>query len=128
MSSVLQRFSEINPEITTATLGIPEEEWMPKFFDYKSEYGNAREAILRLYFDRLKALYGKDPVFTLVRDVTNRAIVYAMLLCSTNDAGHYLMKRMGLPSLDRFKVEVWKPTATRIVKKRKDPEQQFLNI
>jgi three-Cys-motif partner protein len=126
MSSVLQRFSETHPDITSTTLGMPEKEWMPAFQKYKKEYGNAREAILRLYFDRLKTLYGRDPVFTLVRDVTQKAIVYAMLLCSTNDAGYYLMGTKGLPILDQFKIEVWEKTAKQIVIRRKVSGQQFL--
>ncbi|MGA2913147.1 MAG: three-Cys-motif partner protein TcmP [Methanoregula sp.] len=126
MSSILTRFSETNPENTTIALGMPEEEWMPLFHQYKYELGNAREAILKIYFERLKALYGKEPVFTLVRDVTNRAIVYAMMLCSSNKTGYYLMHVKGLPTLAQFKVEVWQSYAKKIVRRRKDAGQQFL--
>jgi three-Cys-motif partner protein len=128
MSSILQRFSETHPEITSATLGIPEDEWMPTFIKYKTECGNAREAILRLYFDRLKGLYGKDPVFVWVRDVTSRAIVYAMLFCSMSDPGYYLMLTSGLPRFRQFEIEFWQGNAKKIMVKRKNPGQQFLDI
>ena len=128
MSSVLQRFSETNPEMTSTSLGLQEQEWKPAFLRYKMEKGNVREAVLRLYFDRLKELYGRDPVFTLVRDVTTRAVVYAMLFCSTNDAGYYLMQTQGLPKLKQFEIEVWSEKAKKILVRREVPGQQFLDV
>jgi hypothetical protein len=128
MSSVLQRFSETNPEMTSTSLGLPESEWKPRFLQYKAEKGNVREAVLRLYFDRIKELYGRDPVFTLVRDVTSRAVIYAMLLCSTNNAGYYLMMTHGLPKLKKFEIEIWKENAKKIMVRREVPGQQFLDV
>jgi three-Cys-motif partner protein len=128
MSSILQRFSETNPEVTSSTLGLPEDEWKPIFEQYKKESGNAREAILRLYFDRLKELYGKDPVFVLVRDVTSRAVVYAMLFCSTSESGYFVMLKHGLPKFHQFEIEFWQESAKKIMTKRKTPGQQFLDV
>jgi len=127
MSSILQRFSDTNPDITSSTLGLAEDVWKPVFEEYKKESGNAREAILRLYFDRLKELYGKDPVFVLVRDVTSRAVVYAMLFCSTSESGYYVMLKHGLPKFHQFEIEFWQGSAKKIITKRKTPGQQFLD-
>jgi len=127
MSSYLQRFSETQPEITSIALGRGESDWKSSFLQYKKEYGNVREAILRLYFDQLNNLYGRDPVFILVREITNRAVVYAMLLCSTNDAGYYLMLTRGLPQFREYQVEVWRKNAKKILLKRAIPSQKFID-
>lgn len=127
MSWYLQRFSETQPKTTSIALGIPESEWKPRFKEYLDQGMNVREAFLKLYFNRLKELYGRDPVFYLVRDTSNRAIIYAMLLCSISDAGHFLMKKHGLPKLQKYEIEVWKTNASKILLKKEDPNQKFID-
>jgi len=127
MSSYLQRFSETQPKIASIALGIPESEWKLKFKRHIDQGLNVREAFLRLYFDRLKELYGRAPVFYLVRDISNRAIIYAMLLCSSSDAGHFLMQKHGLPKLKQYEIEEWRKNAKKILISRENPDQKFID-
>ena len=127
MSSYLQRFSDTHPEMATIAIGMPESEWRPKLKEYIQQYQNVREAVLRLYFDRLSEIYGRDPVFILVRDTTNRAVIYCMLLCSSHQAGYYLMLKEGLPKLKKYEVEIWKRNAERILFKKDHPDQSSID-
>jgi len=123
MSSYLHRFSDTQPEMATIAIGKPESEWRPKFEGFIRQYQNAREAVLRLYFDRLAEIYGRDPVFILVRDNTQRAVIYCMLLCSNHPAGYYLMLKEGLSKLKEYEISEWKPNAEKIVFKKENPGQ-----
>ena len=127
MSSYLHRFSDTQPEMATIAIGKPESEWRPKFEEYILEYQNAREAVLRLYFDRLAEIYRRDPVFILVKDTTQHAVIYCMLLCSNHPAGYYLMLKEGLSQLKEYEISEWKPKAEKIVYRTKHPGQQYFD-
>jgi len=123
MTSYLQRFAELQPRAAEIALGIPEEEWKPKLIEYDEKYGNKREAFLRLFYDRLGEIYEKEPVAMLVKDITNRAIVYCVILCSDHNAGHY-MSRVKMKELDKWHVDYWGQEAIKL--KTKMSGQQLL--
>ncbi|MDI6720659.1 three-Cys-motif partner protein TcmP [Methanoculleus sp.] len=127
MTSYLQRFSDTQPEFATIALGMKEDLWRSRFEAYK-ETSNARDAFIQLYRDRLGEFYIKPPVVALVRDTSNRAVVYAMLLCTDSDAGHFMMAVKGIQELKRWKVEVWEPQARKMTVLKKDQGQTFLNV
>lgn len=129
MTSYLQRFADIQPEALTVALGIEQSIWEPRLREYSEIYGNRREALLRMLYERLGELYEKTPIAYLVRDTTERAIVYCLILCTDHDAGHFTMRIHELPKLERWVVEEWRPTARALVKRKSlGKEQTTLDV
>lgn len=129
MTSYLQRFADIQPEALTLALGLPQSIWEPKLQDYSYHYGNRREAILQMFYDRLGELYEKTPIVYTVRDITERAIVYCLILCTDHDAGYFTMRIHEIPKLERWVIEQWRPNAKALVKRKtQGKEQTTLNL
>jgi three-Cys-motif partner protein len=117
MTEGLQRNIDINPGMTDLALGIPETAWRPMVQAQQAGGANVRQALIYIYAERLKAIYGKNPTVIEV-DSSQGNIVYAVFLVSSHDAGTFVPKILLRPEFRDWKISSWKPTALRIAKNR----------
>lgn len=124
MTSSLQR--EIhNKNVICNSLGITEKQW--KDLEQRSGSGKTTSVIVDAYAERLSQFYEKPPIKILVKG-KHKNIVYAILLFTDSDAGHYVTKVHKMPEFDEwFNVE-WSKSAKEIVAKKNLPKgQSFLD-
>lgn len=122
MTMSLQRNVDINPGLISVTLGMREEAWRPLLDEYKSLGLNTRDALIEIYIDRLQSVYGKRPHSILVKGAEGQ-IIYAVIFCSDNDAGYYMMLKTGLPKYEEWLENKWLPPAEKLAEERREKRQ-----
>lgn len=119
MTMSLQRNVDINPHLISITLGMGEDEWRPLLEDYRTLGLNTRDALIEIYIDRLQSVYGKRPHSILVKGAEGQ-IIYAVIFCSDNDAGYYMMLKTGLPKYEEWLENKWLPPAEKLAEERRE--------
>lgn len=123
-TSYIQRFSDNNPELLSIALGMKKEEWEPLFKEYLADSTNKLEAILKLYSKRLSEYYKKPPITILVKDISNRVVVYCIIFCSEHKAAYYQVLINEIRELDKYIIEELQPEAEMIRKRKKMGKEQ----
>lgn len=118
MTSAIQRNIDTNPEVFSVALGQPESEWRPRLNELKDDGMNIREAIIDLYCARLEDLYGRRPTAIEVTAAEGQ-IIYAVIFCSSHDAGHFQMITTSVPKFNEWKATKWQPTADAVKRSRR---------
>jgi three-Cys-motif partner protein len=112
MTSILQRFGELYPEMIKLTFDLDEMEWNEKFASYaqiwkKRGYDRpTRHVVLDIYLEKLSEYYHL-PILLILVPGKKGQIVYAMIHCTNNVAGHYMMKKKLSQVYDGYKVYEW---------------------
>lgn len=117
MTEGLQRNVDLSPKTLDLALGLDEEVWRPRMEELREEGANIRQALTYIYSERLQQIYGKWPTVVEV-DASGGNIVYALVLCSSHDAGTFVPKILLKPEFQAWKIETWKPTARLITRNR----------
>lgn len=112
-----------NPETISLALGMNETEWRPKLEKYNQETGNYREAIIRIYEEKLAEYYVRKPITVRIKG-TQGNIVYALFLLTNSDAGHYVMEIHNMPEYKKWFDCEWKKNAEKITARKKLPSDQ----
>lgn len=124
MSSYLQRFSDIQPDMLSEAIGLSEDEWKPKLDVYISDSETKLEALIKLFSERLLEIYDKPPVVYMVKDTSQRVVVYCMILCTNHDAGYFSMVVNEVQKLNEWYLYKWSPEAKMLVKRKKYGKDQ----
>lgn len=122
MTMSLQRNVDINPKLISITFGMPEDEWRPMLAEYKTFGLNTRDALVEMYITRLQAVYGKRPHSKLVKGAEG-AIIYAVIFCTDNDAGYYMMAKEAIPKYEEWFENKWRPPAEALAGERREKRQ-----
>jgi three-Cys-motif partner protein len=117
MTEGLQRNVDLNPHTVNLALGMTEDVWRPRMEELRGEGANIRQALTYMYSERLQQIYGKWPTVLEV-DASGGNIVYALVLCSSHDAGTFVPKILLKPEFQAWRIEAWKPTARLITRNR----------
>jgi hypothetical protein len=67
---------------------------------------NTRHALTKIYSDRLKSFYKKEPIVIEVPS-THGNIVYVVIFCTQHNAAYYMMKQYGIKKYDEWKLLEW---------------------
>jgi three-Cys-motif partner protein len=122
MTASLQRNVEQNPHLISIVLGLSEDMWRPVFDAYREQTLNKRDAIIEMFLDRLGQFYRKRPRHILVKGAEGN-IIYAIIFCTDDDAGYYMMHKEGIPKYQEWLEGKWRPTAEAIAEERRDRRQ-----
>lgn len=106
----LQRNIDRNPSVISRTLGLVEGDWRPLISELRDQGANVRQAILYLYSERLRSIYGTTPTVVEVAGSSGN-IVYALVFCSSHHAGAYMARMRVAPQFQHWQLGSWKPTA-----------------
>lgn len=124
MTASLQRNADMHPDLISTVLGLPEEAWRPTFDRYVNDEGmNKRDAIIEMFIDRLGQFYKKRPRHILVQGAEGN-IIYAVIFCTDDDAGYYMMMKESIPKYQEWFEGKWKPTADAIAEERREERQE----
>lgn len=124
MTHDLQRNIDEHPQVLSTAFGMREETWRPLIQKQLDEGQNKREAVIHLYSQRLSNLYEKPPIIIDVKATDGTAVVYCLLLCTDNDAGHYVTKLHSLPDFKEWLISEWGNNAKQIVAEKGLSEKQ----
>jgi three-Cys-motif partner protein len=113
MTHALQRNVRDNPKLVTTALGLAETQWRPTLDSYGQEGLNIREALIRLYCERLEEIYRKPP-FALEVSGSSGNVIYAIIFCSSSDAGTYMAHMRVAKAYLAWNESSWKPKANLI--------------
>ena len=113
----LQRNVDVNPRTIDLALGMQRAAWQGRLAKLRASGANVREGLISIFAENLHAIYGKPPTVIEV-DGSPGNIVYAILLCSSHDAGTFVPKILVKPEFQAWRVSNWKPTARLITKNR----------
>ena len=112
MTSVLQRFSELKPDMIKIAFNMDEEEWRERFSYYAKLWKSrriehpTRHVVLDIYLEKLSKYYYL-PILVILVPGKQGQIVYAMIHCTNNPAGHYLMKKKLTEGFGGYIVYEW---------------------
>jgi three-Cys-motif partner protein len=118
MTHAIQRNIDLKPEVFSKALGVSEEEWRPLLEELVRDGMNVRQAVIELYCQRLQGIYGRSPTAIEVEGAEGQ-IIYAVIFCTSHDAGHYQMMMTSVPKYLAWKETKWRPTAERVKRVRK---------
>jgi three-Cys-motif partner protein len=97
-TSILQRFSEMRPDMIKIAFDMNEEEWKKRFAFYAKLWRSrgiehpTRHVVLDIYLEKLSDYYTL-PILVILVPGRAGQIVYAMIHCTNNRQGHYLMRK-----------------------------------
>lgn len=117
MTEGLQRNVDLSPKTVDLAMGVAEGVWRPRLEELRADGANIRQALTYMYSERLQQIYGKWPTVLEV-DASSGNIVYALVLCSSHDAGTFVPKILLKPEFQAWRVGTWKPTARLITRNR----------
>jgi len=106
MTSGLQRNIDTNPHMVSRAFGVEEHIWRPQLTELKVSGMNTRLALTKLYSDRLKPFYGKDPLIMEVPS-TQGNIVYVVIFCTEHNAAYYMTDQYAIPRYEEWKLLEW---------------------
>lgn len=113
----LQRNVDRNPGVISAALGMSETEWRPRVNELRSKGLNTRQAVVYIFSERLRGIYGNVPTVVEVPGSAGN-IVYVLVFCSPHSAGAYMARMRVKPEFEKWQIESWRPLAKLISKNR----------
>lgn len=113
----LQRNVDLSPGTVSLALGLETAVWRLRLEELREQGANVRQALIYIYSERLHEIYGKWPTVVEV-DASPGNIVYAIVLCSSHDAGTFVPKILVKPEFQAWRLSTWKPTARLITRNR----------
>jgi three-Cys-motif partner protein len=122
MTGTLQRYtglSNLKDDPVGITLGMAKNEWETELLRLREQGCNTREALIRIYAEKLMRFYNKLPIILDVPSVQGN-IVYTVFLCTDSDAGHYVMKLHKLPEYQKWQEFEWGNVAEQISRKNQE--------
>ena len=117
MTEGLQRNVDLSPRSVDLALGMETSQWRHRLEELKAEGANIRQALTYIYAENLRMIYGQWPTVLEV-DASPGNIVYALVLCSSHNAGTFVPKILVKPEFQQWRLSTWKPTARLITRNR----------